>query len=340
MLNTEPKENLEQACTQKVVHVCVAVIERINPDTQEKEVLIAKRPQHVHQGGLWEFPGGKVEKGESVIAALDRELSEELDIRIRPFSSHLDAPDLLSPLIQIKHSYPEKTVFLDVWRISNFYGSPIGKEGQEIRWVNLNELNSFKFPEANKPIVHSCLLPSRYFITPVYPSLLEAERGLARALAAGAELIYFRQPQLTNEEYDLWVEQLLSNKPILGAVLMYQFVSTLDKYSGAGVHLSFARSKEYKARPVISSKWLSISCHNESELLWASALSADFITLSPILRTQTHPEQAGIGWESFKRLVLKAAFPVYGLGGLSERDQRQLLEMGAQGMAGIGFWQN
>tara|TARA_R110001592_G_scaffold356543_2_gene658653 strand:+ start:24160 stop:25182 length:1023 start_codon:yes stop_codon:yes gene_type:complete len=339
MLNTEPKVNSKAKTTTKVVHVCVAVIEKFNADTQAKEVLIAKRLDHVHQGGLWEFPGGKIEQGEAIIDALDRELFEELDIRIKPLAQSKHGMEAFRPLIQIHHTYSDKTVFLDVWRVHIVSGVSRGKEGQEIRWVDATQLKTYNFPDANKPILTSCLLPSRYFITPVYASILEAELGLLRALNEKAQLIYFRQPQLDIEEYLSWLEQLISKYPELESKLMFQFVEALDVFSGAGVHLSFSRSKEYSERPIRGDKWLAVSCHNESELSYSTRLSADFITLSPVLKTMTHPDQTEMGWDNFKRLVLTAIVPVYGLGGLTTENEKRLIQSGAQGLAGIGFWQ-
>ena len=120
------------------VHVAVGVI----VDT-EKRILISRRPDHTHLGGLWEFPGGKVEAGESLTQALDRELFEELGLRVE----HCE------PLMEIHHDYPDKSVFLDIWWVNGFSGEPEGREGQLIRWVNAESLNEYHFPEANKPIV-------------------------------------------------------------------------------------------------------------------------------------------------------------------------------------------
>tara|TARA_R110002072_G_scaffold90500_3_gene202395 strand:+ start:25755 stop:26783 length:1029 start_codon:yes stop_codon:yes gene_type:complete len=335
MQNIEPKaEN-----TTKVVHVCVAVIERWNAATDKKEVLIAKRPKHVHQGGLWEFPGGKVEKGEAVLNALDRELFEELDIQIKPLAGHENKCQSNYQLIQIKHAYPDKVVFLDVWCIQYFSGTPIGKEGQEVRWVDSLALYQYAFPDANQSIISACLLPNRYFITPAYTSILDAEKSLDSALSKQAELIYLRQPQLGQISYASWVEALLLRKPELSAKLVYQFAETLDEYPGAGVHLSQSRSLSLKTRPVSKKFWFAMSCHNQSEIERAVEQGADFITLSPVLPTLSHPDHADMGWEEFKYLVLNAEVPVYGLGGLSFNDESSLIATGAQGMAGISFWQ-
>ena len=122
------------------VHVAVAVIVHQN---DSNKILIAKRPDHVHKGGLWEFPGGKVEQGEHVFEALARELEEELAIFV------LQA----EPLINIQHDYPEKSVLLDVWKVTEFSGNAKENEGQAIEWVSVSQLNEYSFPEANNLII-------------------------------------------------------------------------------------------------------------------------------------------------------------------------------------------
>ena len=131
----------------KSVHVAVGVIL-----SADKRVLIALRNEQQHQGGLWEFPGGKVEVGESVPAALARELEEELAI--------VCDKEAMSPLIEIRHDYPDKKVHLDIWLVEQFTGIPKGNEGQQVRWAAVGELSNFSFPEANQKIVE--LIQERY----------------------------------------------------------------------------------------------------------------------------------------------------------------------------------
>lgn len=129
----------------KDIHVAVAVVV-----VNDQDVLIAKRSDDKHQGGLWEFPGGKVEAGEAVNQALIRELDEEVALPIKD--------EQLSPFMQVRHQYDDKTVLLDViWVESNIHDAILahGAEGQEVRWAPYFRLNEFEFPDANKTILEA-----------------------------------------------------------------------------------------------------------------------------------------------------------------------------------------
>ncbi|HEY9043729.1 MAG TPA: 8-oxo-dGTP diphosphatase MutT [Rheinheimera sp.] len=123
--------------TAKVIHVAVGVILR------GQQILLALRSSKQHQGSKWEFPGGKVEKGETVAAALKRELQEEVAIDVAESSAFM----------QLEYAYPEKTVLLDIYLVTGFDGEPEGREGQPLRWVDIAGLGDIEFPDANQPIV-------------------------------------------------------------------------------------------------------------------------------------------------------------------------------------------
>ena len=127
---------------QKRIHVAVGVIINI-----QKQVLLAKRHDHLHQGGKWEFPGGKVEQNESVTEALIRELKEEVDLDINQTTEFMD----------ISHDYPDKHVRLDIHLVTDFTGNAVGVEGQQVKWVDIHDLKDYQFPEANKPIIDKLL---------------------------------------------------------------------------------------------------------------------------------------------------------------------------------------
>ena len=122
------------------VHVAVGVI----LDAANR-ILITRRHDDAHQGGLWEFPGGKVEPDESVERALARELREELGIELG---------DVVS-LVAVRHDYGDKSVLLDVHTVRNFSGQARGLEGQPLQWVTVDELYKYEFPEANLPIAEA-----------------------------------------------------------------------------------------------------------------------------------------------------------------------------------------
>ncbi|CAM2771124.1 hypothetical protein PAT01_04620 [Pseudoalteromonas atlantica] len=130
--------------TTKIVNVAVGVIKKNNA------TFICKRADEQHQGGLWEFPGGKVEAGESVFAALKRELSEEVGITIHSSSQ----------LMVIEHDYGDKCVKLDIHVVSNFSGEAHGAEGQPSEWVAINQLSNYEFPAANAEIIEK--IQARY----------------------------------------------------------------------------------------------------------------------------------------------------------------------------------
>lgn len=123
---------------KKHVQVAVGVIENKGGD-----ILIAKRGGNQHLAGLWEFPGGKIENGESADSALERELYEEIGIHIQSAQFIFDVP----------FEYAEKKVTLHIFLVRKFTGDAHGNEGQKIKWVAKSELDQFEFPEANKPIL-------------------------------------------------------------------------------------------------------------------------------------------------------------------------------------------
>lgn len=294
-------------------------------------VLIARRPLDKHQGGLWEFPGGKIEPGESAEAALDRELREELGIRVRR----------ARPLIRIHHDYPDKRVLLDVWEVTAFDGEPHGAEGQPLAWVSDRELPSYDFPAANRPIVAAARLPARYLITPDGLAPEQLLNGLRQALEGGVRLVQLRAPSMFDPQYrDLALDaqglcagraQLMLKGPL----------EWLADFPAAGWHLTSEQLRRYAAngRPFPRERWLAASCHGAEELALAERMGVDFVTLSPVLPTRSHPDAPPLGWERAGELTERCAFPVYLLGGLSAEQLPRAQAAGAQGIAAIrGLW--
>lgn len=124
----------------KRIHIVAAVI--FNQD--KSQIFITKRPDDKHKGGFWEFPGGKVEDGETIEAAMARELYEEIGIVV----THQYRFE------HLEHDYPDKSLKFDFIVIDGFEHQPYGKEGQQGLWVPIGELPAYEFPEANIPILH------------------------------------------------------------------------------------------------------------------------------------------------------------------------------------------
>lgn len=309
------------------IHVMAAVIRG-----RDGRILIAKRPDHAHQGGLWEFPGGKLEPGEARLAALERELYEELGIRITR----------ARPLIDIRHDYADKSIRLDVWQVDDFEGEPHGAEGQPIRWVDARELSQYAFPAANIPIVTAARLPERYLITPDEPDRNRLFKGLERAIDEGVRLIQLRQTHLAQAEYHSLTQEVLDR---FGSRCQWLIKGHQPPtQNGVGWHLTSQQLRSlseagWQRQAAQAGGWLAASCHNEREIELAAQLDVDFITLSPVLPTPSHPEAAGLGWVRVGELLSMANLPTYVLGGLTEKDLPQAFAAGAQGVAGIrGFW--
>ncbi|MGB2741144.1 MAG: 8-oxo-dGTP diphosphatase MutT [Cognaticolwellia sp.] len=121
----------------KTVHVAVGVIK------QENKFFLTKRLVDSHQGGKWEFPGGKVEENETVHQALYRELKEEVAIDILT----------CTVLMEIEHDYGDKKVLLEVFVVDNFDGEAKALEGQQSGWFTLAEFTTLNFPAANQAII-------------------------------------------------------------------------------------------------------------------------------------------------------------------------------------------
>ena len=308
------------------VHVAAAVIR-----DEQRRVLIARRADKQHQGGLWEFPGGKLEAGEDARTALIRELEEELAIRVTR----------ARPLIQVRHAYPDKQVLLDVWEVSQFSGEPRGVEGQPLEWVAPKQLADYAFPAANQAIVSAARLPERYLITSdgLTPDALRD--GIRLAVASGIQLVQLRAPKMFSVEYRdlaLDVQGLCAGKAQL---MLKGPLEWLGDFPAAGWHLTSEQLRKYAAagRPFPQSRWLAASCHNAEELALAAQMGVDFVTLSPVQPTQSHPETDALGWAAVSELLCGFNRPAYLLGGLDAQDLPHAWQAGAQGVAAIrGFW--
>lgn len=308
------------------VHVAAAVV--VN---SQNEVMITLRAADAHQGGLWEFPGGKVEAGESVEHALERELFEETGIHI----------ERARPLIRVHHDYSDKSVLLDVWRVDAFSGEAHGREGQPLKWVRPEQLSDYAFPEANLPIIRAARLPERYLITPEPETAETFLQQLDCALARGIQLIQFRAKKLDNATWSALAHEVVGRCHRAGARCLLN--APLERFvtcPADGLHLDSRELYAHDVRPVDTAVLLSASCHTEADIRHAEGLGADFIVLSPVQATASHPDADPLGWERFHVLTDRAVMPVYALGGMQPEDLSTSFLNGAQGIAAIrALWE-
>ncbi|MDO9177341.1 MAG: Nudix family hydrolase [Agitococcus sp.] len=304
-----------------MLNVVAAVIH--NPQDQ---ILIAQRPVHKHQGGLWEFAGGKIDDGETAAQALVRELQEELGIIATQYR----------PLLTVEHHYSDKSVRLQIFRVTAFDGEAHGAEGQPTLWVSPQDLKNYPFPAANIPILKAAILPDVYYIS---PEPHEVDGDLLAWLQARVQegmWLVLRAKSLSKSEYLMLAQQVAALcQQRQASLLLHSHIDLLDSVQTAiGVHLPFALAS-ITTKIDTKNKYLVISTHNAEELEQAWQWGADFVTLSPVQQTLSHPEQAAMGWQNFATLVQQAKLPVYALGGMTQQDITQAHQSGAQGVAGI-----
>ena len=320
-----PRQPLPDDTPSPMVEVAAGVI----PD-EAGRVLIAKRPAHAHQGDLWEFPGGKLEPGETAEQALRRELKEELDIEV----------EAASPLIGIRHAYPDRLVRLSVWRVERFSGIPRGAQGQPLRWVAPDRLPGFPFPAANRPIITAARLGDRYAIVNVESDHSAPVRDrLARLAAAGIVWVRLRPHGIDDPRYRSLAERAIEfGRPLGLRLLLGGDPDWVRRTGAAGLHLRAEQLRELRGRPLDASFWVAASCHDRAELRQAERIGADFAVLGPVRPTASHPGAVPLGWAGFASLVEEAALPVFALGGLWPADLDEAKRRGGQGVAAIrGF---
>lgn len=288
-------------------------------------VLIAKRLPGKPGADKWEFPGGKREDGESVKAALARELDEELGIRVRE----------TRPLLRFSHDYSDRRVLLDIHRVVAWDGEAHGREGQTLAWCPPDNLFDYDLLSANAPVVAALCLPERYAITPEPGNDHEAFLARAeRALERGIRLLRLRAWSLDDAAYETLAHALQEKAENYGAALLLDRDADMaTRVGAAGLHLPANALKTLSERPLPTDRWFAVSCHDRDELKRAMDLGADFVTLSPVAATPSHPDTEPLGWKGFAQARDDLAIPVYALGGLDPADLERAQDHGAQGIA-------
>lgn len=300
-----------------MVEVAAAVIERA-----DGAFLLAQRPAGKVYAGWWEFPGGKVDEGESAQEALVRELHEELAIDVtRSY-----------PWITRVYTYPHATVRLNFFRVTGWRGEPHPKEDQQILWQRIDAPIAEPMLPANAPVLRSLALPLEYAITDAQTYGLEPMLArLNLRLQNGLRLIQVRDKQLA--ERTALIREVTALAREHGARVLVNGGPDLAD----GLHLPSEQLMAVKERPAAG--LVAASCHSRKELERAMALQIDFAVLGPVKATASHPGAPLLGWERFAEIARGASIPVYAIGGLQPQDMDVARGAGAHGLAMIrGSW--
>ncbi len=310
-----------------VLCVAAAVIRRV-----DGAVLLSLRPTHSAHGGLWEFPGGKLEAGERPIDGLARELNEELGIDI----------DVATPLIVVRHAYPTNIVELIVFDVHAWRGEAHGREGQRIEWVAPPALRMRKFPAANLAVTMAALLPRVVMVTPdLGDDELAFLARLETCLASGIELVQLRIRATGAQRQRVITAALEASARHCARLMLNGAPQEALNLGVPGVHLNRQRLFEFEQRPVPASVLLSAACHNAHELNQAERIGVDFVYLSPVKATSSHTDAALLDWAGLRALCATSAVPVYALGGMTPQSLAPAARAGCQGIAMLsGLWAN
>lgn len=304
--------------TDRIVHVAAAVI--VRPDGQ---VLLAQRPRGKAYEGYWEFPGGKLEPGESARHALDRELAEELGLRVRR----------ASPWLTQRFVYPHAHVELHFFRVFEWDGEAVGHDGQAFAWQTPGAFTVAPLLPANTLVLRALLLPTVYGITIASDmgedAFIERARG---AFERGLRLVQLREKDWPLARQRAFGERLLALAASYDAhVLLNGDAESARAWGFAGVHWTSQALSAATSRP--QGLLCAASCHTRDELAKAGALELDLAVLGPIAATPTHPAATLLGWDGFASSVSAASLPVFALGGLMMSDLDVAIDHGAHGIA-------
>jgi 8-oxo-dGTP diphosphatase len=300
----------------KVTEVAAAVIER--PDGT---FLLACRPEGKPYPGYWEFPGGKIEAGEDPRRALDRELEEELGIRVRE----------ATPWVTRVYAYTHATVRLHFFRVTAWEGEPRPLEDQAIAWQRVEAPEVSPMLPANAPVLAALALPAVMVVSNAAETGFDAWSLRLSAQVIGERLlVQIREKGLEPQRVQFLLSRALTRGTPFGAVVVVN--SDCGAWPQAdGVHLTSKALMAVAARP--EGRVVGASCHDAREMAHAAQLGLDYVVVGPVKATPSHPGAATLGWDGFAALVRDCPLPAYAIGGLSRADLAEARRHGAHGVA-------
>ena len=302
------------------MHINVAVGILIDSN---KKILLAQRPKSRSWSGWWEFPGGKLEKNESPREALSRELKEEVDIDIVNCEKWVTR----------NYSYEEYNVTLYFFKVTQWNGKLIPKESQKLLWIHPCEANKDTILPPNVFILNALSLPTQYGITNISETPKEIFLiQLINQLEQGLKIIQIREKNLPLEELKKTTLEIIRIcKSFSVKVILNSSIELANDLNANGVHLNSIELKKFTKKP--KNMIVSASCHSEDDVQIAQDKGIDFVVLSPVNKTKSHPKIVPLGWEKVLNITSKFDIPIYALGGMKKSDIDNALDSGAIGIA-------
>jgi 8-oxo-dGTP diphosphatase len=300
-----------------IIEVVVGVIHN-----DSKEIFISRRKKNQFMSGYWELPGGKVENNEDLSSALKRELFEEIGIKIEKYN-----------LIQtIQQEYPKRIINLSVYVIEKYSGTPVGKEGQDFSWSSIEKIEEYELLPTMLKIINRLSLPNSYWITPDNHNSNSVFEECNQRLSEGVKIIQLRSKSQLDKAYidnfnklcQLNQAKLVLNMPHI------DFDEPCDGWHLTSIELMTTSTREFP-----DDKLFGASAHSLIEAKHAEKISVDYISLSPINETPSHPQTQILGWEKASEIIIQCKVPIYLLGGMDKDSMDKALSIGAQGIAGI-----
>lgn len=337
----------------KQVVVAAAVLWR-----NDGAVLLGQRAAGTFYAGFWEFPGGKVEGGETPRDALIRELAEELGVVL----THAR----IAPWLVRTHRYEHAEVTLHFFQVWDWEGVPQPFVHAALAWEQPGAWSVSPVLPANAPVLAALALPQRMVVSNVTAASQgapvgsrawgEAAERLADAIAAarthGEVIVQIRERLLGESEYAhsepwsaLGIDRLVclardagAKRVVVNGPLEWALAAAAD-----GCHLSAERARVLCSS---SSEWrregllVGVSVHDIEERAVAEALAADYWVVGPVAPTATHPAATPLGWSRFAALIAHPPVPVFAIGGLAEENLTVAQAHGAHGIAAIRGWRS
>ncbi len=297
--------------SKPVIDVAIAIL------LYQNKVLVGWREAKQHQGNKHEFPGGKVEQGETPLAACRREIYEEVGVGLHDWHAF----DVL------EHEYDDLIVRLHLFH-AIVPTALVNEIQQPWTWYSREELLNLNFPQANQAIIQRLYWPHQIKISAQLDDLAQLKQD---------QLLYWRvegtQQQL-NELAGHSVEQF---SRLIVNIDIFQQLNAIQQQAISTIHLKQPQLMALKPGDLQLGKRYIAACHDLAAMRQAQQIGCDALLLSPVLPTATHPDAIALGWEQFKCWVAQVEIPVFALGGMQPSDLAIAKAQGAYGIAGIRF---